>query len=650
MRSTFEKLWFVALPLLFGSSGCSFFYDLNATQCEKTADCLALGPQFANTTCVNQVCVKSDDNVGGSAAMSGAGGGGTGGAGAVSGGGDGDTAGMAGSDTETAGSGGSAGSSVSGGSGGSGGTPPECTTNADCISAHVDQPYVCKTGSCVALTSTDCPILLPSNNTLTYLKTSAPIVIGGYANMNNLADPHDTLAVINWDLAFNEFNTQTLGGLPVKSGDPRPILALICQSGATDITPSLTHLTEDLQVPSILTTLSTTNLYNAFTFTQTSQYAAAGGQPTLFISTGSADLRLASLADNGLVWHMLGDPRVLAATANALLAQITPAVNAARLAAGDDPNVNPLRVTLVYSDDATMTDLFNVLTTPDTSHPEALLTFNGASAISQLSTGQFREVQIQSSKNYTTPVVANAITDLEQHPPHVVIAMATSEFPQTVLPSVESYYTAHGIAKPYYLASHFIYNTPELQTAMSGTPSLSSRLVGVNYAEAQDAHSKQLYDSYEGRLQASYQGSLQLSGTENYYDGAYSMLYSLAAAYAARSTPSGNDVRDGLEDRVFSTSSSATSVDVGPAALATAVNNMSNLTYQMSMWGTMGAPNFDRTSGTRITASSAWCMDKVGTTWTYEADGLIYDTATQTFVAPAAPATVPGCLTAYQSK
>ncbi|HEX7453662.1 MAG TPA: hypothetical protein VF294_15330, partial [Polyangiaceae bacterium] len=537
-------------------------------------------------------------------------------------------------------------------SGGSAGAAPECTTNADCISAHVDQPYLCKAGSCLRLTTTDCPVLLPSANTLDLLATADPIVIGGYANMNNPADPHDTLAVINWDLAFNEFDSQTLGGLPVKSGDPRPVLALVCQSGATDITPSLTHLTEELQVPSILTTLSTSNLYNAFNFTQTTQFAAAGGQPTLFISTGSADLRLANLADNGLVWHMLGDPRVLAATTTALLKQITPAVNAARLAAGNDPTTSPLKVTLVYSDDATMTDLFNVLTTPDATHTDTLLTFNGKSAISQVSSGEFREVKIQSAKNYATPVVANAISDLEQHPPDIIVAMATSEFPKTVLPAVEAYFTAHGIAEPYYLASHFLYNTPELQTTISkssAAPALSSRLVGVNYAEAQDAHSKQLYDSYNGRLQASYQGSLLLAGTENYYDGAYAMLYSLAAAYAARATPTGNDVRDGLQDRVFSASTSATSVDIGPAALVTAVNSMSNLTYKMSLWGTMGAPNFDRTSGTRISATSAWCMDKVASVWSYEADGLIYDTTKQAFVAPASPATVPDCLSAFQS-
>ena len=557
--------WLLAIPVLLASTGCSLFFDLNATQCEVKADCVALGPQFASSSCVNQVCV----------ALAAAGSGG--GAGADPSGGTGNT--MSGGVGGMSGVAGRAGAPNTSGSGGME-EPPECTTNADCIEAHVDQPYICKDGACISLTNSDCPVLLPSSNTLKLLKTSAPIIVGGYANMSNPAEPHDSLAVINWDLAFTEFNTATLGGVPNKNGgDPRPVLALICQSSAADITPTLTHLTEELQVPAILTTLSTDKLYSAFNFTQNAEYTAAGGKPVLFVSTGSADLRLANLADDGLVWHMLGDPRQLAATTVGLLNKIIPKVQASRT---DDP-LTPLKVTLVYSDDATMNDVFSVLTTPDGEHPETLLTFNGKSAISQVATGEFRQVQVQSSKKYTTPDVSNAITDLETNPPHIIVAMATSEFPKTVIPALETYWgktgnPSAGLARPYYVASHFLYNTVELQSMMSSmstkTPPLHQRLVGVNYAAAQETHSKQLYDSYQGRLQSSYQGSLPVAGTENYYDGAYSLLYSLAAAYAARATPTGTDLRNALQDRVFGTGTSAQSVDIGPAALGATVGKM----------------------------------------------------------------------------
>ncbi|MEI9951027.1 MAG: hypothetical protein WDO74_19125 [Pseudomonadota bacterium] len=624
-----------SVPLLLLSSSCSLFFELNANQCDVTEDCAHLGSAFANTTCENHVCVEKSapgsagaggtDEDGGSGGRGSGGSSGKAGAGAV-GGGD-------------AGDGGAAGEGTGG---------PECTTNGDCISEHLDQPYVCVDGSCIALTSDDCPQLVPSTNTLDLLRTPAPIIVGAYANMNNTMDFHDSQAVINWDLAFSEFNTQTLGGIPNKSGGAaRPVLALVCQSSTVaDITPSLRHLTEELHVPAVLSTLSADRLLTAFNFTQAPEYAEAGGNPVLFLSTGSADLRLANLADSGLVWHMLGDPRTLAATAVGLLNRIIPTVEAAPGFTG------PLRVTLVYSDDTTMSDLFSVLTTPDDAHPETLLKFNNKPAIDQLGSGEFRQVKIQSAKTHTTPVVQNAIDDLNDHPPHIVIGMATNEF-GGIINAVESYAKAHDNHPPFYLASHSLYNTPELQGAVSlnanKTPPLSQRLVGVNYAETQDSKSKSLYDAYLARLKGSYSGSLTVAGTENHYDGAYSLLYSLAAAYAiGTKAPTGDIVSVQLDTRVFSTSKDAQSVDIGPAALGSnSVGKLSGLTYKMSLYGTMGPPNFDRTSGTRVTTTSAWCIEKSGTAFVYRADGLIYDPDAHEFSAPAAPAVVPACLSEY---
>ncbi len=329
------RYWLTSVPLLLASSGCSLFFELNANQCNVTKDCTNLGPQFADTLCVNQVCVAKSMN--GNAGADGSGeNGGSGGSGAKGGSGSSGKAGAAAM---------SDGGSEDGGAAGETGTPPECATNAECISAHLDQPYLCVDGSCLALTSDDCPQMVPSTNTLDMLRKPSPIIVGGYANMNNSMDYHDSQAVINWDLAFSEFNDQTLGGIPNKSGGAaRPVLALICQSSTVaDITPSLAHLTQEVHVPAILSTLSADRLFAAFNFTQSSDYTQAGGGPVLFLSTGSADLRLANLADDGFVWHMLGDPRTLAATTVGLMNKILPTVQAAPGFTG------PLRVTLVYS-------------------------------------------------------------------------------------------------------------------------------------------------------------------------------------------------------------------------------------------------------------------------------------------------------------
>ena len=651
----------VALALsAFG--GCSLFYDLNATQCQATSDCLALGPQFAGTTCVNRVCQLPVSNAG------------DGGGGGGGGGGDAGTGGTSGNGASSgAGNqGGGSGNSGSGDAGAGGG--PECTTNSDCIAANLDQPYICKNSACIKLLSTSCPVLLPTSNALTLLKTGDPIILGGYANMTNTANPHDSLAVINWDLAFDEFNSALQNnGIPDGSKPSHPVLDLVCQGTDSDITPSLAHLTQDIGAPALLTTLSADKLLAAFNVTQSAAYTNAGGNPVFFMSTGSATLQLANLQDDGLMWHMLGDPRTLAATTVALLKRIEPYVNAQRkalctslgTACKDDPSKIPMRVTLVYNDQVTMSDMYTVLTTPDSNHPEVALSFNNASgsvttlgttelaAVDQLASsgsGDFRTVKIQSAQTVasgSTTVVQNAIDDLQNNPPHVILAIATSEFPQSVMPQVEMHWgdtgtPSEGMQKPFYVASQLLYNTVQLQAAAAAN-ALNTRLVGVNYAEAQDAHSKGLYNTYENNLVNSYSGSLTLAGTENYYDGAYSVLYALAAA--ARSKPDGSDLANVIGTRVLGTS--GTSTDIGKLAITNgSVSNLvSQSTYKISLWGTMGPPDFDYASGTRVSTTSAWCIQPGTSSWNYQADGLIYDPTNQVFTDPTA--TKPACISMY---
>lgn len=383
----------VATVAVYASGGCSFFYDLNTTQCEVTGDCQAFGSQFANTTCVNRVCVeKGGGETGGMTSSGGTDGGGSNGKGGSGTGGKG-SGGSGASETggsETGGSEtGGEGNGADAGMGGEGGTgsPPECSTNADCIDANLDRPFICRNEKCVSLITDECPVLLPTAGNLEILRDKVPpVVLGGYASMTNKMDLKDTLAVINWDLAFDEFATAQ----EVGSKQPR-MVGLVCQGLAAefDVEASMKHLTQEVGTPGIVSTLASDDLDAAWQFTQTSEYTAAGGKPVFFMSTGTADLRLANLEDNGLVWHQLGDPRGLAATMAALVKRIEPRANAARQAYYDthagtpgleQPTV-PLRVTLIYVDDPTMIDVAKVLTTPDSMHPENTLKFNGQTAI-----------------------------------------------------------------------------------------------------------------------------------------------------------------------------------------------------------------------------------------------------------------------------
>lgn len=626
-----------AASLLFAINGCSFLYDLNTNQCNSTADCLALGKDFADSVCSieEHVCVANPDSSGGTGGLDG-------------GGGSGGTKPQGGSKP------GGGGSPEDGGAAGS---SSACSTNADCIAAALDQPAICRqksTGNeCVVLTTDQCPILLPTTVTgstaLELLKTNSPVILGGFANMTNSADQHDTLAVINWDLAFQEFNE----GAAKNSNKSafQPVLGVICDGRFPkdgDFDKSMSHLTEEIATPGILSTLSAQNLLAAWNYTQSETYA---GGSVMFLSTSSATLQLANLDDSGYVWHLLGDPRLLAASVASLVRQMEPVVAAV------PGNSAPLRLALVSNDNQTLSDITTVLTNAPPANQASddprrfdYLTINGDLAIHQ-DADTFYQVEIKANDAVSAQ---NAGDDLLAHPPQIIIGLATNEFAE-LIKEVEANWgksgtPSEGLPRPYYVLSHYlatsntVLNGPLATYGTSATmPTLDKRLVGVNYALAQDEHSKDLYDSYLKRLKRSYSGQLTLDGTENYYDGAFSMLY--ASSLTNRKTPNGADVRDALENRVLNPD--GTKVDIGPSPVETELPRLiSTPTAKIALWGTDGLPNFDRVSGTRLSATSAWCMaDAMNFVYSYTPDGLLYDAAAGTFSAPTTGA--PACLSTY---
>ncbi len=643
------------------ASSCSVLYNLNTNQCDKDIDCAAKGSQFDGSICRNHVCVAQ------SASTSG---------GASSTGGQSSTDATGGDTSATTG-----GASSTGGDTSTGGTGTTATTtapacvNADCIAAHVD-PWTCINGVCTQLLTTDCPVLLPQDTAGDYsamklLSKPAPIIVGGFASMSNAQNPYDTQAVANWNLAFTEFNSKTSGGLQSYdgSGVARPLIGLICNgnNATTDtVDAAMAHLTQDVRVPAVLSTLSVTNLLEAYNFTTRQSYTVDhNGQPVFFMNTGSANLQLMTTNDNGLIWSLLGNPRLLAASAAALVRQIEPVVKADRQAyftnnpgtAKDDPSAdNSLRVTLVYSDNSTMSDVHDVLLS-DSDHPETLMWINGKLVTDPANSTYFNQAQVVANSSTVTA----ATTAIQNNKPHIIVAMGTSEFPQYVLQTVENSWgtIAPGQMRPYYVMSNLIFNGSQLRTALKNMSSngfqTENRIVGVGYAQINDSRSVGLYNAYYLNLVNSYgSGALvgQLGSTENYYDGAYYLLYSIAAAEVNRkpSNPiSGTNIFSGLTGKVINPGASY--VDVGPGNIATVLNQLQTIGsgYSMALWGLDGPPNFDTSNGTRAFPTSAWCIipdSTVNPPFSYVSDGLLYDPKTKTFTAPSTG--VPNCLKPYQ--
>jgi hypothetical protein len=506
--------------------------------------------------------------------------------------------------------------------------------------ANFDQPAICRDGSCLALTTENCPLLLPDAGSLDYLRQSeSPVILGGLATMvENSA--YESTTVVNWDLAFTEFNAATFGGL---DGGKRPLLLLVCDGTAADVIPNFDHLALDAGVPGVLTDITPNKLLAAYQHTTESDYAAQGGKAVFFVSSLSADLRLADYRDRGLIWHFIGSPRVLAATIAALVRRIEPYVQARReenyTVTNADPPTDPLRVTLVTADAITTMDISSVLTTDDLDHPESSLVFNDELAIQQ--TDVFRQVAIESELVHEEPYYQAAIDEIRGNPPHIVIALATNEFTK-VLPSLEAVWgndpVTQGHLRPYYVLSHHLSSSPQLLATASQyagvTPPLEERMLGVNFSLAHDAHSSNLYASYLSKLLGHYgTGELEpaLPGTENFYDSAYGLIYSYVGAAANGSDVTATALRDAFQDRVFSTEPDAESVDIGFANVPKAMQVLGTLTSSMALWGTMGPPDFDRASGTRVSATAAWCIDDADSTARFVKDALLYDPTTSMF-------------------
>jgi hypothetical protein len=530
---------------------------------------------------------------------------------------------------------------------------PECATNAACIDAHDDEPYICRQGRCMGLLSDSCWTLLPRRHGGQHLRQDGVVIIGGFTNNGPRSAPVLSLASVNWDLALEEFNSGTSGGELI-AGGPRPFVGLICDPGDESIAPSIEHLVKDLGVRAILSMLRPDTLYQAFQ--QTRRYAEEG-TAVFFFSMTDADLRLARLNDNGLMWHMQADPRRLAETIAGLVRHIEPTVNARRAAhfaetGNDDPAVIPLRLTIVSSDHPSMVDIANVLTTAD-ADPKRMLVFNGKSAA--VNGTDFDWIDVGTIPRREEPGLWNSFVDRIYHrQPHIIVTLLEGDqVGNWFVPMLEQGWSGRrvlreGLPRPHYVMSHLLYPNGALATQVLANegraPPLALRLVGPNFARARDKHSQVLYGEYLARLQQANPRVLNLDGTENTYDGAYSLLYAYAAAANVTVLPTGAEVRDGLKDYVFSTNPESPQVDIGPTNVANVVSRR----VPISLWGTMGLPNFDLLSGTRLNDTSAWCVDVAEGTFAYRPDALLFNPETGAFEEPP-NAPPPACMAAYSS-
>jgi hypothetical protein len=467
-----------------------------------------------------------------------------------------------------------------GGSGGEAGAQESCSSNADCVALHSGAPYLCKNQRCVGLTSTDCPEVLGLGDRMVNLTDRDPIVLGAYAWLG--VATMDTAALGSYGLAVDEFNL--LGGLPGGTGGAlRPVLLVVCEARPVTTDASIQHLVTTLEVPGIVAPLSPPDLNRAVNL--------ARGRVLFMNPTASTSIQ-ADVNQNKFLWHLLGSPEDYAPPMAALLERTDAYLVAQR--AGTSDATTPLHVTLVESDFPTLTLTVQAL------YP--LLRFNGMTASENEAAGYLRRVGTKSSLAHDVADTTDALDDLEQHPPDVVLAMATSEFREQALRRLELDWAtvAPDRPRPFYLvAPDLVFGA--VWTEPTNYWELASRVVGIKAACDSNPGP---YQDYVSRLMKANPGyGPTLFPRPSYYDALYYLLYSVVASAPSEFT--GKHLAQGFL-RIID--SQAPAVDIGPSALMQQFALFSDVNHRIQLIGTMGPPNFDLATGTRKVPIDAWCV------------------------------------------
>jgi hypothetical protein len=430
------------------------------------------------------------------------------------------------------------------------------------------------------------------------LRAAEPIIFGAYA----LAPDAVSRSILtrNLDLAVSEFTSKVTGLRGGPNGTRRTLAFVVCNSSFPDnppgtidaFLPSLEHLVDTLHVPGIVSGLQAMYLLAVFS----EKLDPAG---TFVISPYEQDSELAALADSGRLWNMLGATTDIAPAFGPLLERtdaylrLTPTY--LKLATPDAK----LRVAVVAANIASQTDV-----------RDALLD------LPELQDFEVRPFLVDSAQLTANPDVSVLVGNLFDFAPHIIVALAGSEFIEGVFPLLESgstwsTKTAQQQRPMYVLGSTMAPETWSLYAAkrndnLGGWKSLFNRIVGVAYASAEDP---KLLTDYEGRMIAA-SGDLAdpsvVLGSESAYDAAYLMIY---AAAAAGQVPAlrGKDMANGMQRLV-----SGTSYNIGPAAISgilTALDNGDDVGLRL----TLGEPNWNVARGTRNGVGSVYCINDAGT-------------------------------------
>ncbi len=468
---------------------------------------------------------------------------------------------------------------------------PRCSSNAECIDALFGEPAVCSksTGSCLALKSADCSVVVPSDE----LRNDNVVLFGAFLPLQGGA-PLSQPVALAYQLALSEL--KKAGGLPGGTGGPRrPLAAIFCDSDPARAESGVRHLVQTLGVSALITLFSQTDMAR---FVQ--DYTVPAGVFALNPQDTTETLKNANV--NRLAWHLLGTPEDVALAYRPLLARTETYVHN-RL--GDSGSPRRLRVALVTSKSPTEEAIEAVVR----SDAQGIVV-NGDSATVNGTKGHLLRVSIASLETDPKEKFGAVVTQLAVYQPDIVVLLTANESGQ-IIPPLEDALAANpspdggAAVLPVYVQSVRNARVPEVLAYLSTnanepTSEKRKRFLGVQYAGSVEPTPKadfllRMKDAYPEVDSATY------SATENFYDAIYWMAYGLYAA--GPGAPSTGEsfklgVRNLLSGPRISPGSVKTLAD-GFLALSTAGS--------ATFVGALGPPDIDPAKGTWRSVGGVYC-------------------------------------------
>jgi hypothetical protein len=203
-----------------------------------------------------------------------------------------------------------------------------------------------------------------------------------------------------------------------------------------------------------------------------------------------------------------------------------------------------------------------------------------------------------------------AVTALLAFKPNIIVSFASAEFVKMLQVLELRWQPSASNPSPAYLLGPYNMGSRDVLTwtgsYVPGQPNMQPearrmRLAGVGVAAASDTH---VLNAYEIRFLSKFSSGSAALGQENYYDAMYFAVYSVVGAGPLPNI-SGLNLAEGMQRLL-----SGTSYDMGPMPMGNIYGALGASNGTISLFGTLGPPDFRRSNGARVGEGSVYCVSR----------------------------------------